>query len=902
EDPLTAINLFLGKDVDLVTYDIPELDIEFSIEQSFPIFGSIKGLLEGGFSLYSDLVVGFDTYGLSQWKEEEFALEDSYLILDGFYLSDVDPDTGEDVDELTLDATIAAGVSASAVVAKAEVKGGITGTAALDIIDVGEFTGTSDGKLRGSEVLEADSLLDLFSLSGSLDAFVKALVKVGIDVGFFEIMKTVWSEEFSVTLFEFELGNSPGTVSQSYIEGATVFFDSNLNGILEEGEPVTTSNADGSYNLKVPLLFFDTNDNGKIDPEEGRIVTEGGTDSSSGIAYETPFMAPYGSRMVTPLTTLKQKLIEDGSTSEEAEQLIKEALDLPEDIKLEQFDSLAAMSKGDERGTKVYKAHVQMQSLFTQTSEYIKGFGQDELVDEKRPIPEQAIEAIAKGIGKRKGKPPINFSDSAELEELIKEPLEGKFKPNPGKRPQRLPESFGILTQTVAAGNKEIEEVFKGVPPQDILGKVAPVKQITQDKLPKQLRKLAGGGARREDVTNLLERVPDAEQFLLKEQSQPGDKPPMENDDKNPLPVVDSEDDTIIPIAPRKPRKLARGERRRNLLEIDGDDLTDTKIKFSLSSKNLPEGRIHEIAIFTTEDEEGTINGINPEDANYKQAALNKARSIFSILPDDFIANPKRIMKGFADQNIGFLLIKNGTVDSARRGRTSLDSVLLGSETQGDSFRRMQISEKSENSFRLSFEDGMGDADFTDIVIDAELTDETPEIGSDSDITGENEGKMLDLREYAGKQIEIKAPIVREESEYENVVGFYVVEDENGAVRDPLTGNLLNPGEEGYIKAALRNSQNNAFQMGEQGIGGSKEIKGGQIFAPFAIADGTLEEVLDDNPDNDPQVYFAHIGANTDGVDHIRNLGGNTWGVEDMLGGGDMDFNDIVFKLDVTVR
>ncbi len=45
----------------------------------------------------------------------------------------------------------------------------------------------------------------------------------------------------------------------------------------------------------------------------------------------------------------------------------------------------------------------------------------------------------------------------------------------------------------------------------------------------------------------------------------------------------------------------------------------------------------------------------------------------------------------------------------------------------------------------------------------------------------------------------------------------------------------------------------------------------------------------------------THISANTDGVDHIRNLGGNTSGMEDMLG-GDMDFNDIVFKLDVTVK
>ena len=209
------------------------------------------------------------------------------------------------------------------------------------------------------------------------------------------------------------------------------------------------------------------------------------------------------------------------------------------------------------------------------------------------------------------------------------------------------------------------------------------------------------------------------------------------------------------------------------------------------------------------------------------------------------------------------------------------------------------MSETGESSFRLSFEDEMGAADFTDIVIDAELTEEIPEIGTDTQ--GNNEGEMLDLRNYAGKQIKIEAPIVREESAYENVVGFYVVENEDGAVIDPLTGNLINPGEAGYTKAALRNSQNNAFQMGEQGIGGNREIGGGKIFAPFAIANGTLEQVLDDNPNNDPEVFFAHIAANSDGVDHIRNLGGNTWGFEDLAFGGDSDFNDVVVQLDTSV-
>mgnify|MGYP001799642892 FL=1 len=256
-------------------------------------------------------------------------------------------------------------------------------------------------------------------------------------------------------------------------------------------------------------------------------------------------------------------------------------------------------------------------------------------------------------------------------------------------------------------------------------------------------------------------------------------------------------------------------------------------------------------------------------------------------------------MKGFTDKNIGFLLVKNGTLDSVRSGKTSYDSVLFGTEKQGDGFRAIQMSEIGENSFRLSFEDELSDADFTDIVIDAELTDETPEIGTD--IQGQNEGEMLDLRNYAGKQIKIEAPIVREESAYENVVGFYIVEDETGAVIDPLTGNEINPGEEGYTKAALRNSQNNAFQMGENGFSGTREIAGGHILAPFIIADGTLEQVLDENPNNDPEVYFAYMGANSDGVDHIRNLGGNTWGFEDLAFGGDSDFNDVVVELDTRV-
>ena len=501
EDPFTAVNLLLGQDIDLITYDIPELDIGFGIEQEFPIFGSIKGILEGDFSLYSDLVVGYDTYGISQWEEADFDLDESYKILDGFYISDLDPDTGEDVDELTMDATIAAGVSASAGVAKVEVTGGVTGTAALDITDGGELTGTSDGKLRGSEVLDADSLLDLFTLSGSLEAFLKAKVKVGIDLGFKEIMKTVWKEKFSVTLFEFELGSSGGSASQYYIEGATVFFDANLDGEQQESEPYAITDSYGNYNLDVPLLYFDTNDNGEIDPEEGQIISQGGIDTSTGLEVETPLIAPYNSKMVTPLTTIKQGLIEDGATPEEAEEQIKTALDLP-DVDLDTFDPIVAIARGDKRGATIYQAHNQVQNLFIQGTEFVGELESD--FDSNKPLKHQVIKEIGKGIVE--SGTAVDLSNQSDLNRIFT-PLGKKIRlpgdlPRPNNPNQN--ETFSAFTKTVAWGNQAINLAFTDVPLESVVGDTAEVKQLVQGHLGQVQDKLGRGELSPEELTTKL--------------------------------------------------------------------------------------------------------------------------------------------------------------------------------------------------------------------------------------------------------------------------------------------------------------------------------------------------------------------------------------------------------------
>jgi hypothetical protein len=64
---------------------------------------------------------------------------------------------------------------------------------------------------------------------------------------------------------------------------AVVFFDVNLNGLPDEGEPQTTSNGWGDYWLDIPLETYDLNGNGVIDISEGVIVSQGGTDTATGL-------------------------------------------------------------------------------------------------------------------------------------------------------------------------------------------------------------------------------------------------------------------------------------------------------------------------------------------------------------------------------------------------------------------------------------------------------------------------------------------------------------------------------------------------------------------------------------------------------------------------------------------
>lgn len=122
-----------------------------------------------------------------------------------------------------------------------------------------------------------------------------------------------------------------------YISGATVFVDANGNGVLDPGEYSTTTDANGSYDLPAGII--------------GSIVAIGGTDTSTGLAFNFPLSAPNGSTALTALTTLVQKIAAaNGSDLIAANQQVAAAFGLDPSIALTQADPVAAVRAGEAGG------------------------------------------------------------------------------------------------------------------------------------------------------------------------------------------------------------------------------------------------------------------------------------------------------------------------------------------------------------------------------------------------------------------------------------------------------------------------------------------------------------------------------------------------------------------------
>jgi hypothetical protein len=165
-----------------------------------------------------------------------------------------------------------------------------------------------------------------------------------------------------------------------------------------------------------------------------------------------------------------------------------------------------------------------------------------------------------------------------------------------------------------------------------------------------------------------------------------------------------------------------------------------------------------------------------------------------------------------------------------------------------------------------------------------------------SAMIGQEQGTaaVLDFSSFnAGETVKGTLHMGREAS-FDSVIGFYKTLDSSGSVRTADGLRVLRPDEEGYRDEAIR-ADNRVDSLSGMTIGNkqttSKAIALSEttFLAPFAQVNGNT--------------FFGFAAANTDKISHFRVLGTNMFGLEDILGGGDRDFDDnvLVFKFETIV-
>ncbi|MFK0735030.1 MAG: Calx-beta domain-containing protein, partial [Gloeotrichia echinulata HAB0833] len=323
-----------------------------------------------------------------------------------------------------------------------------------------------------------------------------------------------------------------------------------------------------------------------------------------------------------------------------------------------------------------------------------------------------------------------------------------------------------------------------------------------------------------------------------------------------------------------------------DIFTLKGIDKARLKVTLTGQSSNL----VNELGVFTVDDTSGKIGS---DRAAYVKENLAKAQIIFSTIanvPNGFDTNNlTRVLEFDGDaKNLRFYLVRNSTTESVVRGQTSTTEVLFADASV------QKFTNLGADSYSLAWEDGSGNStDFKDLVVKLESTNDPLPLGTK--LQGSADGsEVIDLRDAPnGKDITAIFTVYREAA-YNNLVGFYQVDNANGRI------GTLNPGDAGYAQEAVRRRVADIdLRVSNQQIAtfADKKFSPGAIFAPFLITNGvTVDQVLNGQIS---QVYFAYIGANPDRVDHVRLLGDNIFGFEDLPGGGDRDFNDVIVKVEL---
>ncbi len=373
---------------------------------------------------------------------------------------------------------------------------------------------------------------------------------------------------------------------------------------------------------------------------------------------------------------------------------------------------------------------------------------------------------------------------------------------------------------------------------------------------------------------------------------------------ENPNYTLDSYNSDTIYIFDNELRPTQLTQPKSNILAIAGGEI-GSLLKFTKVSSTG--NNRDEIATFVVDDERGSIDGILPGDKNYLAAAIARSQTIFSSLGDSpldrqFDRNSQRYFNAYSGDLLQFLLIADDTLDSTKvkldRGE-SISNVIFSLPTANpNAAARSQFTALANNSgYQISWSDKLGAEQtsldrFDNWIVNVETADNDTAVAG-TDLQGQLAGEVIDLRSFSNRMTIDFSTF--SDAGYDNFIGFYAVEDDLGTLANGLKPSDVRYADAAIKSAILRSSKNESKS--------DVEVTGGKILAPVIIANSSFDEFLSLNDrerlSKNIHAYFNYLGANADNVDHFRLLGDNKFGVEDLYGGGDRDYNDIIFQLTV---
>jgi hypothetical protein len=319
--------------------------------------------------------------------------------------------------------------------------------------------------------------------------------------------------------------------------------------------------------------------------------------------------------------------------------------------------------------------------------------------------------------------------------------------------------------------------------------------------------------------------------------------------------------------------------------QITGDQ--DSKnLSFQINSQNQP--NFTETGFFKVDDNLGTINNIKTSDSGYLAAALDRFQIISSIIPTSYLPQG---FDGKTNRNLNlnygdivrFGVVTGGSIDQLRQTPSNLNQLTLSDPTT------LKITDSNGN-LALNWSAPLN------LNLTAKI-DNTPNPILGTTTQNNPQGELLDLRQTT-TDVSATFSIYREAA-FNNSVYFYNIQDETGTILD--AGKTLKPTDPGYLQAALRSAiaDINLSTPNQTTTTSTATLNKGLLLAPIIVVNSIKDALLDNNPLNDPAAYTPFILGNADKVDHIRLLGDNTFGFEDLPGGGDLDYNDVIVKINL---